>query len=183
MCLFFICYLIRCKSAWVVLMKSLTFEWLINPAVLWIQLKGGPNLEYPATYPHITQSLTGLSIEKKKGAFLHSLRKYPKFCDETTGFSTKWCLRNVSTKIPHLWLVSILTSNPDLGSVSNWLKQISLMAHPSGSDMSSVWSISAHSSEVVERGNWRWHLKMSAVFLMPFLFNVPASREIQWYGK
>ena len=45
--------------------------------------------------------------------------------------------------------------------------------------MSSVWSISAHSSEVVEQGNWWWHLKMSSVFLMSFLINVPASREIQ----
>ena len=45
--------------------------------------------------------------------------------------------------------------------------------------MSSVWSISAHSSEVVEQENWWWHLKMSSVFLMSFLINVPASREIQ----
>ena len=70
-------------------MQSLTFKCHVNPAVSWIQLKGGPNLEYLATYPHITQSLIGLSIEKQKDAFLCSLRKYPKFCDETTGFPTK----------------------------------------------------------------------------------------------
>ena len=51
-------------------MQSLTFKCHVNPAVSWIQLKGGPNLEYPATYPHITQSLIGLSIEEKKGCIL-----------------------------------------------------------------------------------------------------------------
>ena len=70
-------------------MQSLTFKCHVNPAVSWIQLKGGPNLEYPTTSPHITQSLVGLSIEKQKDAFLCNLRKYPKFCDETTGFPTK----------------------------------------------------------------------------------------------
>ena len=70
-------------------MQSLTFKCHVNPAVSWIQLKGGPNFEYPATCRHITQSLIGLSIENQKDTFLCHLRKYPKFCDETTGFPTK----------------------------------------------------------------------------------------------
>ena len=54
-----------------------------------------------------------------------SLRKQPTFGDATTGFPTKWRLRNERRN-------SILMTHhyPDLGSASDWLSQISQMARP-----------------------------------------------------
>ena len=54
-----------------------------------------------------------------------SLRKQPTFGEATTGFHTKWRLRNKRRN-------SILMTchYPDLGSASDWLNQISHMAQP-----------------------------------------------------
>ena len=49
-----------------------------------------------------------------------SLRKQPTFRDATSGFPAKWRLRN-----EHRNSILMTRNYPDLGSASDWLKQIS----------------------------------------------------------
>ena len=60
---------------------------------------------------------------------------------------------------------------PDLGSASDWLKQISHTAQPYhkhypdlDSDASSVQNFCIHFLDVISQGNHWWRRKMSAVF-------------------
>ena len=68
----------------------------------------------------------------------HSLRKQPTFCDATNGSSAKERLRNERRN-------SILMTchYPDLGSASDWLKQISHAARPIRST-SQMWVVTRH---------------------------------------
>ena len=57
----------------------------------------------------------------------------------------------------------------DLGSTSDWLKQIFKQSRQKHypdlrSDVSSVWSFCARFSDVISRGNRCWRREMSAVF-------------------
>ena len=52
----------------------------------------------------------------------YRLRKLPRYCVATTGFPTKWCPSNDVT--------AEMRQYPDLGSASDWLKQISVTAQP-----------------------------------------------------
>ena len=96
-----------------------------------------------------------------------SLRKQPTFCDANSGFPSKWRLTNERRN-------SILRTRhyPDLGSASDWLKQIS---HPTNtrpikrtthiwvSDSSSVLNFCARLSDVISPGNHWWRHKMSTI--------------------
>ena len=61
-----------------------------------------------------------IATKRKTGHILNILRKQPWFHDPTTGFPTKWRLRKDCNN-------SILMTchYPDLGSASDWLRQIS----------------------------------------------------------
>ena len=94
---------------------------------------------------------------------IHSLRKQPAYGDTTTGFPEKWRLTNERIN-------SIVTMRHylDLGSASDWLKQISHAARPikstTQSDASSLWNFCPLFLVVISRRNqWR-RCKMSAVF-------------------
>ena len=67
-----------------------------------------------------------------------SLRKQPTFGDATTGFPAKWRLRNERRN-------SILMTRhyPDLGSISDWLNQISYAARPIRSP-NQIWVVTCH---------------------------------------
>ena len=67
-----------------------------------------------------------------------SLRKQPTFGDATTGFPTKWRLRNEYRN-------SILMTRhyPDLGSASDWLNQISHAVQPIRST-TQIWVVTRH---------------------------------------
>ena len=67
-----------------------------------------------------------------------SLKKQPPFCNSTTGFHLKWHLRNKRRN-------SILITHhyPDLSSTSDWLKQISHTAWPTGST-TQIWLLTHH---------------------------------------
>ena len=57
--------------------------------------------------------------------------------------------------------------HPDLGSASDWLKQISHAPWPIealSSDASSVWNFCARFLDVISRGNLWWRRDMSSVF-------------------
>ena len=56
---------------------------------------------------------------------LRNLRKQPTFCNATTGFPTKWRLRNERRNF-----IAMTCHYPDPDSASDWLKQISHMARP-----------------------------------------------------
>ena len=86
-----------------------------------------------------------------------SLRKQPTFCDATTGFPAKWCLRNKPRK-------SILMTRhyrchySHLGSASCWLTILLASTNQKqypvqGSDVSSVWNFFAHFSHFISCGN------------------------------
>ena len=72
--------------------------------------------------PLVTHEL--MSNSRNKGLF-PSLRKQLTFCDATTGFTAKWLLRN-----KHKNTILMTCHYLDLGSTSDWLKQISHMALP-----------------------------------------------------
>ena len=98
------------------------------------------------------------------------MRKQPTFCDATNGFPKKWHLRN-----GHRNSILMTCYYPDLGSASDWLKQISHVALPIRSTsqiwvvtLSSVWNFCAHFSNVISLGNHWWHPEISAVFLRLF---------------
>ena len=101
------------------------------------------------------------SLFRRTGWIILSLRKQLTFCDATTGFPAKWCLRNKPRN--SLWMVY---HYPDQGSTSDRLKQTTNQKHYSdlGSDTSSVWNFCALFSDAILRGNQWWHLEMSAVF-------------------
>ena len=67
-----------------------------------------------------------------------TLRKQPAFRDAITGFPAKWCLRNQRRN-------SILMTYqyPDLGSASDWLKEISHAARPIRSTHQ-IWVMTHH---------------------------------------
>ena len=99
---------------------------------------------------------------------LSRLRKQPAFRDFSTGFPTKWRLRNVRRN-------SILMTchYTELGTAFDWLKQVSVAARPIRStnliwvvaDTSSEWNFYARSSDVISRGNQWWHREISSFFL------------------
>ena len=93
-----------------------------------------------------------LEIHEQQTADLHhpldlncpfsSLRKQPTFGDSTTGFPTKWCLRNERRNS------ALMTRHyPDLGS-----------------NVSSVWNFCTRFSDGILQGNHWWCRQMSAVF-------------------
>ena len=69
---------------------------------------------------------------------LHSFIQRPTFGDTTTGFPTKWCLRNKRRN-------SILMTPhyPDLGSASDWLSQISNVTRPIRCT-TQIWVVTRH---------------------------------------
>ena len=71
-----------------------------------------------------------------------SLRKQPTFSDATTGFPTKWCLRN-----EHRNSALMTRHYQDLGS-----------------NVSSVWNFCTRFSDGILQGNHWWCHQMSAVF-------------------
>ena len=90
---------------------------------------------------------TSLSIE------MHSLRKQLTFGDASTGFPAKRRLRNECRNN-----ILMACHKPDLGSVSDWLNQISHAARPKycldlGSDTLSVWNFCARFSDSIWWGN------------------------------
>ena len=78
----------------------------------------------------------GYSSSKCPGS--SSLRKQPTFGDATTGFPAKWRLRNDRRN-------SVLMTRhyPDLGSASDWLKQISHAGRPIRST-TQIWVVTRH---------------------------------------
>ena len=74
------------------------------------------------------------SVQNRRQAFLSSLRKQPTFGDATTGFPTRWRLRNSILMRSHY---------PDLGSDSDWLNQISHGARPIRST-TQIWVVTRH---------------------------------------
>ena len=62
--------------------------------------------------------------QRTKHQFI-SLRRPPTFCDPTTGFPAKSCLRNKRRNS-----ILMMHNYPDLSSPSDWLNQISLVARP-----------------------------------------------------
>ena len=68
----------------------------------------------------------------------YSLRKQPTFGDATTGFPAKWRLRNERRNF-----ILMTRQCPDLGSVSDWLNQISHPARPIRST-SQIWLVTRH---------------------------------------
>ena len=67
-----------------------------------------------------------------------SLRKQPTFGDATTGFPTKWCLRNERRNS-----IPVTRHYPDLDSASDWLNQISHAARPIRST-AQIWVVTRH---------------------------------------
>ena len=70
----------------------------------------------------------------------HSLRKHPTSRDATSGFPAKWRLRNERRKT-----ILLTRHYPDLGSASDWMKQISTNQNhypDMGKDTSLVWNSS-----------------------------------------
>ena len=67
-----------------------------------------------------------------------SLRKQPTFRNATTGYPTKWCLRK-----KHKNSIVMTHQYPDLGSASDWLKQISHAAQPIRST-TQIWVVIRH---------------------------------------
>ena len=95
-------------------------------------------------------------------------RKQPTFCDATSGFSMKICLRNGCRN-------SVLMSlhHSDLGRASDWLKQI-YHAAPPIRRTTQIWEVMcaismefllARLSGVILRGNQRWHHKWWLFYL------------------
>ena len=79
-----------------------------------------------------------------------SLRKQRTLCDTTTGFPTKWRLRNERRN-------SILMTRhyPDLDSSSDWLNQISHAAWPLSSSIQ-IWVVKRHQYGLSSTGTkWR----------------------------
>ena len=83
----------------------------------------------------------------------------------TTGFPTKWRLRNKRRN-------SILITHhyPDLGSASDWSRRMGNLIQPIRSTTqvwvvtSSVWNFCAHFSDAIWQGNQWWLCQMLAVF-------------------
>ena len=67
-----------------------------------------------------------------------SLRKKPTFRDGTNGFPAKWGLRN-----EHRNSIMMTRHYSDLGSASDWLKQISHAARPIKST-TQIWVVTRH---------------------------------------
>ena len=86
-------------------------------------------------------------------AYGHSLRKQPTFCDATSGFPTKWRLRN-----EHRNSILMTHYSLDLGSASDWLCRVKFALtnqkqYPDlSSDASSVWNFCAVSQTSFCRG-------------------------------
>ena len=82
------------------------------------------------------------------------LRKQPTFRDATTGFLTKWCLRNKCKNS-----ILMMHHHPDKRSASDWLSQEENLLQPIKSSFqiwvvtSSVWNFCTCSSEVILQGN------------------------------
>ena len=73
-----------------------------------------------------------------RGMVSDSLRKRPTFLDATTGLPAKWRLRNECRNS------RLMTRHyPDLGSASDWLKQISRAARPIRSSIQ-IWVVTRH---------------------------------------
>ena len=86
-----------------------------------------------------TEQITYFFWWKKKGKKSFPwLRKQPTFGDATTGFPTKWRLRNERRN-------SILMTRhyPDLSSASDWLNQMSHAARPIRST-TQIWVVTRH---------------------------------------
>ena len=78
------------------------------------------------------------SVQNRRQAFLSSLRKQPTFGDATTGFPTKWRLRNERRN-------SILMTRhyPDLGSASDWSCRVGNLIQPIRST-TQIWVVMRH---------------------------------------
>jgi len=100
-----------------------------------------------------------------------SLRKQLTFRNTTAGFPEKWCLRN-----KHRTSILITYHYPDLGSASDWLKQISHM------EIRSTMLIRVVIEKSFCRGNQSWHRKMLAVysgyFFYIFIYHIVYSDEL-----
>ena len=91
-----------------------------------------------------------------------------------------WCSKTTFTcrRTPHLFPLETVTNDfrnsilltchyQDLGSASDWLKQISLVTRPIRRT-TQIWVATPHQygiSAVILRGNQWWHREMSACFL------------------
>ena len=101
----------------------------------------------------------------RKAIVLLPPRKQTTFCDATNGFPANWRLRNKRRN-------SILMTRhyPDLGSASDWLKQISLAAPPIRST-TKIWVVTRHQygisvlvSRTSLRGETGWWLREMRLF-------------------
>ena len=93
-----------------------------------------------------------------------SLRKQPTFPDATSGFPTKWRLTNERRNY-----ILMTRRYSDLGSASDWFKQISRAARPVRST-TQIWLVTRHQywiSALVspKRGKQWWRCEMSAWLL------------------
>ena len=91
-----------------------------------------------------------------------SLRKQPAFGDATTGFPTKWHLRNERRNA-----ILMTRHYPDLASASDWSCHVGNLFQPIRSTVQ-IWVVMCHhygiSALVIWRGNQWQHRQMSAVF-------------------
>ena len=116
---------------------------------------------------HRHQNTRLVPLAAASGAFT-SLRKQPTFCDATTGFPAKWCLRNKPRK-SILMTCQYRHHYSDLGNASGSLKILLASTNQKqypdqGSDVSSVWYFFAHFSDFISCGNQWWCRKMLAGF-------------------
>ena len=100
--------------------------------------------------PWDVQTFAGWNI---LGGMSHSLRKQPTFRDATAGF------REMTSEKRAQKFHTMTRHYPDLGSASDWLKQIShgttnhKQYQDLGSAASSVWNFCARFSAVISGGN------------------------------
>ena len=92
-------------------------------------------------------------------------KTFVQFCGSTTGFAVKWRVRK-----KHRNSILMPSKYPELGSASDWLKQISHTVWPIrsitqvDSEALSVWNFCTHFLDVFSQGNQWWHRGMSHVF-------------------
>ena len=93
-------------------------------------------------------------------------KTFVQFCESTTGFAVKWCVRK-----KHRNSILMPSKYLDLGSASDWPKQISHTVRPirsitqMDSEASSVWNFCTHFlAASFSQGNQWWHRGMSHVF-------------------
>ena len=95
---------------------------------------------------------------------LLKLRKQPTFCKATTGSPVKWCLWNKRRSS-----ILMMCHYPDwVVLLIGWSVSVINQKHypDLGSDISPVWNFyNSCSSDVILRGNKRWHCEILTCFL------------------